>query len=141
MIYFNTDATNLKELMSHFLFPYSKTTFYDKDCTDRQCYSGRRRSFTDLYEIATTYFPETTEKELIELLPTLEANGKVIFGHYCRDVGGAVFSARSPYELDKRYKMPALSGANYYTGQEVSPVHDHLPQHKSIYQLRKLLKS
>lgn len=44
-------------------------TYFDVECTKLQCFSGKNRSFDDLYDIILTYYPETTIKELaIELL-------------------------------------------------------------------------
>lgn len=43
-------------------------TYYDKDCTSTQCYADRLRSFDDLFVLFTTYYPELTEKDLIEIL-------------------------------------------------------------------------
>jgi len=43
-------------------------TYSDKDCKLIQCYENKLRSFDDLFEIFTTYYPELTEKDLIEIL-------------------------------------------------------------------------
>lgn len=47
---------------------YCIETYYDKECTNLQCRSEKLRSFDDLFELFTTYYPELTEKDLIEIL-------------------------------------------------------------------------
>jgi len=44
------------------------TTFYDKDCVNRQCKFGARRSFSDLYKIMKTYYSKITHKQLIKII-------------------------------------------------------------------------
>ena len=47
------------------IFP---TTFYDKDCVNRQCKFGAKRSFSDLYKIMKTYYSKITHKQLIKII-------------------------------------------------------------------------
>lgn len=73
-------------------------TFYDEACTMLQC-KPARRSFYDLYEIATTYFPATTKEQLADFL--LNSN---MFAYFiCPDIEKLVFPANStlrPYRID-----------------------------------------
>lgn len=46
-------------------------TYSDEECSYEECHEARR-SFYDLLEIARTYFPNTTEKELAEAISKLE---------------------------------------------------------------------
>lgn len=73
MLYFNLDRPkkDLTELLcygfSNTIYGFFMPTFKDVDLTILDYKSGRR-SFYDLYEIATTYFPLTTEAELAYIL-------------------------------------------------------------------------
>lgn len=46
-------------------------TYYDEECTKTQCVAGRLRSFDDIYDCINTYYPNTTPKQLIHGLLTL----------------------------------------------------------------------
>ncbi len=47
-------------------------TYSDEKCLNIQCIEGKLRSFDEVYDIITTYFPETTLKEIIHNLITLD---------------------------------------------------------------------
>ncbi len=68
----------------------SVETFRDEDCTILQCNSGRFRSFDDVYDIAKTYFPETTEKKVMKALLKLnlpyEGEKVKIYIANCHDI-------------------------------------------------------
>lgn len=65
-------------------------TFKDEDCTELQCRAGKFRSFDDVFEVAKTYFPQTTEKKVVETLFklkfTYEGNRVKIFIANCHDI-------------------------------------------------------
>lgn len=46
---------------------YAVSTFLDPKCTNLHC-NRSRRSFDDLFIVATTYFPDTTPKELMKAI-------------------------------------------------------------------------
>jgi hypothetical protein len=63
----------------------ARATFHDTEFTQLQC-GYAKRSFEDLLCLAQTYFPETTEKDLMSVLKELS-----IGCWYCRDVQKMVF--------------------------------------------------
>lgn len=89
-IYFKkgNEAKDLKELMI-FLFEdggYSVETYHNENFTNIQCYSGSRRSFEDLLAISNTYYPNTTEEQLMKVLIDIE-----IKFYHCGDIKKVVF--------------------------------------------------
>ena len=97
-IKFGNDYQNLENLIlqgfSGHYAGYFQFTYLDHECTkeeDRQ----RRRSFDDLLVIARTYFPETTEEELAQVL-TKTPRMRALF---CRDIQKVVFVR--DYDNDK----------------------------------------
>lgn len=65
----------LKEFLYKFFDTLNKNsaqTFSDVECKVPQCDAGRRRSFDDLYDIVTTYFPEATIEEILKELILLK---------------------------------------------------------------------
>lgn len=66
---------------------FFRITFADEECTHWQC-NHARRSFGDLYIIATTYFPATTKQELAYiLLNKIER----LRAFYCKNIDRIVF--------------------------------------------------
>jgi hypothetical protein len=63
----------------------ARTTYCDEKCEVAECYSARR-SFEDLLAISRTYFPETTEVELMKVLKELDMSF-----WYCSDIKKLVF--------------------------------------------------
>jgi hypothetical protein len=61
-------------------------TFFDKDCTNLQCFEKAHRSFSDILILCQTYFPETTEKNLANYLIN-----KKIDNLFCFDINKLVF--------------------------------------------------
>lgn len=51
-------------------------TYLDVECTKVQCIAHKYRSFDDMFIIVNTYFPGTTEKELMHLLLTTPIYGR-----------------------------------------------------------------
>lgn len=65
---------------------YARPTYHDKTCIDLEG-TGVRRSFEDLWTLAKTYYPKTTEKDLMAVLKELDINVR-----YCGDICKFVFS-------------------------------------------------
>jgi hypothetical protein len=89
-IYFKRgkESQNLDDLLS-LLFNsngYSRETYYDEEFTSIQCYAGSRRSFEDLLCIANTYYPETTEEQLMQAIVNVD-----LAYYYCSDINKIVF--------------------------------------------------
>lgn len=100
-------------------FSYANPTYFDKKCTRVEC-RGKRRSFEDLFTLANTYFPGTTELELMQTIK----DSKLTF-IYCNDIHKIVFlrySADKP-EWVSRFKTHAEYNWNYsantYTAKEL----------------------
>ena len=62
------------------------STFVDKECITRECWSGRNRSFQALCEIARTYFPKMTADEVYQVLYE-----KGLHSFVCFDIERVVF--------------------------------------------------
>lgn len=95
MIYFKgaKEARSVKQLLNiGFKSQYYargslfKQTYFDEACTNEECHSARR-SFNDLYEIVTTYFPSTSRKKFAFIL--LSLNNIICF--ICNDINKLVF--------------------------------------------------
>jgi len=65
---------------------FANPTYLDKECTEVEC-AANRRSFEDLLTLAKSYFPETTELDLMQILLDLKLS--FIF---CEDIRKIVFS-------------------------------------------------
>ena len=46
----------------------SCTTYKDEACTIIECHRGKNRSFEAIYELATTYFPNAKEKDVVKAI-------------------------------------------------------------------------
>lgn len=62
------------------------TTYKDIDCTDKQCESGARRSFSDLYKLMKTYYSRITHKQLIKIINKKCTRNSKFHLIYCPDV-------------------------------------------------------
>ncbi len=97
-IYFkNPNTENLNELLLS-LYEYngySSPTYHDEKFIEIQC-QGHRRSFEDLLAIANTYFPKTTEKELLKSL--IEIKMKFYF---CNVIRKLVFHFNGSFLITK----------------------------------------
>lgn len=68
---------------------YCVKTYYDKECTDKQCHVARR-SIDDLLSILNTYYPTVTIEQLAYyLIDKADTHGIKCF--YCDDVEHIVF--------------------------------------------------
>lgn len=85
------------------------TTYHDKECERIECYRARR-SFSDLYNIATTYFPEATRAELAY---TLIEEGYYCF--ICPDIDKLVFMR---YENEDGDVEPEDTGFSMENGED-----------------------
>jgi hypothetical protein len=63
-----------------------------------QCGANRSRSWGDIYRVAKTYFPETTYREVHEMLTKLSGT-RTLSMHYCPDVQKKVCSGPTDYRL------------------------------------------
>lgn len=88
----NPDTSSLENLIKEGFSQHSYQfveTYFDEECLNVQCRTARR-SFEDLWEIAKTYFPETTEVILAKTLQNL-FNKSFLLLSYCSDIRKAVF--------------------------------------------------
>lgn len=74
-------------------------TYSDKECKTLQCKKANR-SFSDLLDIAQTYFPGTTEKELWETMKSLNNDEDLLDCVFCYDVWKIVFYKACHYVDD-----------------------------------------
>ena len=124
-----------------------KTTFTTPDCTEVQCYGYKRRSYENLLELALTYYPETTEKELLKTLDSLEessiTHSQKVCANYCEDVGGVVFSRINPDKTWYNKRNRLLTSKNYYdykySKKEI--LNKSRDGRKTMKDLRKILNS
>ena len=85
---------NLKSLKDLIKSGYDKNgirfvaTYYDKSYKKIQCPNDRRRSFEDLLAVSKTYFPKTTQIQLMSVLKDLDIKWyccgyvkKIVFHH------------------------------------------------------------
>lgn len=63
-------------------------TYSDPDCLEAQCHEARR-SFSDIFAICKTYFPEATREEVAHTL----LNMKYMACTFCGDINKLVFRA------------------------------------------------
>lgn len=105
-------AETLEKLMligfaGHYM-GFFQNTFLDIECNkleDKQ----RRRSFDDLLVVARTYFPETTEEELAQVLTKIPKMRAL----FCRDIEKVVFVR----DTDSKFKIDLNSANSYTKGQ------------------------
>ena len=142
MIYFKggDKFRTLYTLMKHYLNYYNPTTYSDPECTVQQCYSFRRRSFEALLELARTYFPETTDEELIKTISRvsdffIKKGKKRVWIHYCQTVG-AVVVWRGYHDYNH---YPLISNYNYGPNYKLMQWRVRKPGRKSLHQLKELL--
>lgn len=92
-----SEIHNIKELL-YILYSnhgYANFTYRDKGLTILQCY-GLRRSFEDLLEICQTYFPSTTEEDLMKEL----LDSTYLKWSKCGDINKIVFYEFGFNEID-----------------------------------------
>ena len=68
-------------------------TFYDEECTKRQCVVARR-TFEDLYVIVKTYYPKYTKSNVAKMIKTLHEKDNV-FPIWCNAQDKIVFYKKS----------------------------------------------
>lgn len=85
---------------------YSVSTFHNKECNLLQCKAGKMRSYDDIVELVATYFPNTTEKELVEAIVCTHPN-LIFYTYNCPDIGKPTlgYKPKSDY-----YDVPKWSG-------------------------------
>ena len=115
MIYVNKEfvpeaGTSLREFISKCFDGYRfYATYHDPENVEMQCHRARR-SFDDLLEISRTYFPETTEKELVDILFSPDMK---MFIRFCPDIRKAVFEGQGYYGGGVRSMIDAFK---YFCG-------------------------
>lgn len=93
-IYVNFDKPKtLREFLQKFFNYDSRTgrgqsvkTFFDKDCTQIQCFRNKNRSVQDVLDCVSTYFPTVTLKKLLHELVTLDIPGMKFYPMWCGDI-------------------------------------------------------
>jgi len=67
-------------------------TYYSKHCTVEQCAQNKNRSFTDLYELCKTYFPNVTKKRVfLELCTLYSKDNKKVYIKTCNTINNVRF--------------------------------------------------
>ena len=66
-------------------------TYYDKECTKIQCIRAKFRSFEDIFDIVNTYFPNTSEEDVMKSLLFLKLKSRFgsrlyFYPTYCRTI-------------------------------------------------------
>lgn len=103
---------------------YAMLTYSDADCTRVECSAGRR-SFEDLLCLARTYFPETTEVELMAVMKEL----KLTF-YFCCDIHKIVFFYMGDFDLTDENGLKSLTGdsrtyaAGTYKAEELVNIYE-----------------
>ena len=86
----------------------STSTFFDRECIRLECDDAKNRSFDAIFEIVNTYFPNTSEKEVVkELLSTVIVYNKKSYKCnilYCPNISKPVcyFNTYPSYTLSSK---------------------------------------
>lgn len=126
------NLTDLKSLITdgYSVHGYFVKTFNDETCTSVQCKEGARRSFEDLLAISKTYFPKTTEVDLMKVLKQINMNF-----YFCSTVKKIVFHYLGNFNLEKNgfdqyLKLEnakrILYSENTYTLKQLSNIYEQL---------------
>lgn len=93
---------------------FFQNTFYDKECIRQQCHSGRR-SFGDLLIISQTYYEDTTEEDLAEIIFDLICEG-FLYITYCTGINKNVcyHSQQSVVDINGAFQKLKNMG-DYYS--------------------------
>lgn len=102
---------------------YSKETYYDPEFKHSQCKELSRRSFEDLLSISNTYFPNTTEEQLMQSL-----NSVGIRFYHCNDINKIVFHFNWHTAISNGFM--SYAGCNIrdgsYTAKELQTILDKI---------------
>lgn len=103
---FNTAKDNYKQ---------NVPTYLDEACTQLQCDQHKSRSFGDIYDCLTTYYPALSVKRAFHLILTLEIkyiNGKRLYPYfsYCNTIGRPVMYY---YHTPSSYYLVSTSKGDY----------------------------
>lgn len=104
---------------------YFTETFADSEFKFQQCGAKSRRSFEDLLAIANTYFPNTTEEDLMLALTKL----KFIKFYYCWDVEKIVFHGAGIYKIpdfNLLCQNPEYYKENTYLPQKLKQIYENI---------------
>lgn len=105
---------------------YARPTYTGVKCTRVECNAGRR-SFEDLLTLARTYFPDTTEEELMKVLKSIR-----IKFYFCNQIKKAVFhfvgsNYGATLTTNNFYTLPAVGYANgTYTRDDLSKIYESM---------------
>lgn len=122
-IYFNVTkkVKNVQELIDNLYRTnnnrsnnFAKKTYNEPELITEQCHSARR-SFEDLFNIAKTYFPESTKVDVMNAL----LNIKNITFFRCYTINKIVFSKNNGYKISIN-NLEILEN-NYYTAKTYTP--------------------
>jgi len=127
-LYINTNKqfNDINELLT-FCYPtgdyFREYTYFDKECTQIQC-SASRRSFEDLLSLCKTYFPETTEKDLMKTLIDMGMRY-----YRCGGIGKIVFHYRGDYLVKDGFSI-GLDNLGYveetYLPKRLREIHEEV---------------
>ena len=105
---------------------YAMVTYSDEACERAECFGGRR-SFEDLLCLAKTYFPETTETELMDVMKELE-----LTFYFCSDIHKIVFFYMGDFDLTNKSGLEHLTGgyrsyaAGTYKAEELLAIYESI---------------
>lgn len=104
---------------------YARTTYKDKDCTKVECAAGRR-SFEDLLCLAQTYYPETTEVDLMNVLAKIG-----IKFYFCNAIRKLVFHHKGYFYVSEIKNCPTLNfpyAEGTYTLENLQSIYERANQ-------------
>lgn len=152
------EASNIKELLLMFyndgtdLGGSASTTYYDPECTNTQCDSGKIRSFENVLSIVLTYFPETSFEDFVTTLIQLDIKNTklksdkklVFFPAACSDIERITIYWHSIYEK-RSYKslvwnVPDGREESLYSWEEILEnigINDIEDLEKKVYENRR----
>ncbi len=103
-------------------------TFFDKECTKRQCRPGARRSIEDTFDCVKTYYPKTDLETLVRALIKIRPEGLWFCPTFCSDINKSVIH----YELDKESGRLYSSGGKWSWKSVLEPL--GITDFKELYQ-------
>ncbi len=119
----DTKFKSVNDLMYYYFDNKTPQTNWENDETI-QCRQGCRRSFDDLILLAKYYFPEVTEKEVIEAISNFSntSETKIVVLHYCGDIKKPVMRdwGKSCFSGFSKSKLPHCDDSKYYNKKGVS---------------------
>jgi hypothetical protein len=146
MIYIKYEPTDLRNLLTNFFDDnYNErrgvTTYHDKECTQVQCPDRKYRSYSDIYEMVQTYFPDTPTKDITHTLITLNFGDEWFpWMTYCDDIENCTMSYYDclhsklwRYAEDKSWKTPKYDWVTLLSELDIHSYDDlsaYIKEHK-----------